>query len=93
MPRRSRLLALLRGRAPCSTHRSEVAVMDSYEFACFGRDLDRLEATIASWCSRRRCRLETTELPDGAAFRISGPDEAIREAIQMVRVWMLRGNR
>ena len=65
--------------------------MDSYEFAYFGRDFQLLETTIASWCSQRKCQLETTELPEGATFRISGPDDTVREAIQMVRVWMHRG--
>ena len=46
--------------------------MDSYEFAYFGRDIQSLEDTIASWCSERKCRLETTELDEGATFRISG---------------------
>jgi len=70
--------------------RAGAAVMDSYEFAYFGRDLQSLENAIASWCSQRKCRLETTELLEGATFRISGPDATIREAMQMVRVWMLR---
>jgi len=64
--------------------------MDSYEFAYFGRDIHSLENAIATWCSERRCRLETTELDEGATFRISGPDGTVREAMQMVRVWMLR---
>jgi len=64
--------------------------MDSYEFAYFGRDIQSLENAIASWCSERKCRLETTELEEGATFRISGPDTTVREAMQMVRVWMLR---
>ena len=64
--------------------------MDSYEFACFGRGIQSLEDVIATWCSERKCRLETTELDEGAAFRISGPDASVREAMQMVRVWMLR---
>jgi len=64
--------------------------MDSYAFAYFGRDIDALENVIDSWCSERKCRLETTELDDGATFRISGPDASVREATQMVRVWMLR---
>jgi len=66
------------------------SLMDSYEFAYFGRDIQSLEDAIASWCSERKCRLETTELDEGATFRISGPDATIREAMQMVRVWMLR---
>jgi hypothetical protein len=64
--------------------------MDSYEFAYIGRDRQSLEETIASWCSHRKCRLETTELVEGATFRISGPDDSIREAMRMVRVWTLR---
>jgi hypothetical protein len=64
--------------------------MDSYEFAYFGRDIHSLENAIASWCSERKCQLETTELEEGATFRISGPDATVREAMQMVRVWMLR---
>ena len=64
--------------------------MDSDDFAYFGRDIQSLEDTIATWCSARKCRLETTELDEGAAFRISGPDASVREAMQMVRVWMLR---
>jgi hypothetical protein len=70
--------------------RTGAVAMDSYEFAYFGRDLRSLEDVIQSWCSERKCRLETTELVEGATFRISGPDESIREAMQMVRVWMLR---
>jgi len=64
--------------------------MDSYEFAYFGRDLQSFVNTIASWCSQRSCHLETTELLEGATFRISGPDDAIREAMGMVGSWMLR---
>lgn len=64
--------------------------MDSYQFAYFGRGLQSLETAIASWCSKRKCRLETTELDQGATFRISGPETIVREAMQMVRVWMLR---
>ncbi len=64
--------------------------MDSYEFAYFGRDLESLENAIATWCSQRKCRLETTELLEGATFRISGPDATIQEAMKMVRVWMQR---
>ena len=60
--------------------------MDSYEFAYFGRDLESLENAIATWCSQRKCRLETTELLEGATFRISGPEATIQEAIdQLVR--------
>jgi hypothetical protein len=66
------------------------AGMDSYEFAYFGRDLESLENAIATWCSQRKCRLETTELLEGATFRISGPDATIQEAMKMVRVWMQR---
>jgi hypothetical protein len=65
-------------------------VMTSYEFAYFGRDLQTLQHTIASWCSGRECFLEITALLQGARLRISGPDETIREAIRMVRVWMRR---
>ena len=65
--------------------------MDSYEFAYFGRDVDALADTITSWCADRKCAVETTELSEGAAFRISGPDDTVREAIQMIRVWMHRG--
>jgi hypothetical protein len=64
--------------------------MESYQFAYFGRDIQSLENAIAAWCSERKCRLETTELDEGATFRISGPDDTVREAMQMVRVWMLR---
>ena len=64
--------------------------MESYEFAYFGRDLESLENAIATWCSQKKCRLETTELLEGATFRISGPDATIQEAMKMVRVWMQR---
>jgi hypothetical protein len=64
--------------------------MTSYEFAYFGRDLNTLKHTIASWCSGHDCFLECTALLDGARLRISGPEATIREAMQMVRVWMRR---
>jgi len=64
--------------------------MSSYEFAYYGRNIESLENAIASWCSGRDCRLETTTLLDGARLRISGPDDAIREAIRMVRAWLRR---
>jgi hypothetical protein len=64
--------------------------MRSYEFAYFGRDLHSLESVIASWCSHRDCTLETTALLEGARLRISGPDDTVREAMRMVRVWMRR---
>ena len=64
--------------------------MRSYEFAYYGRNIEALENTIASWCSDRDCRLETTTLHDGARLRISGPDDTIREAIRMVRAWLRR---
>jgi hypothetical protein len=64
--------------------------MGSYEFAYFGRDHESLEDAIATWCSQRKCSLETTALLEGATFRISGPDDTVREAVQMVRVWLLR---
>jgi hypothetical protein len=66
--------------------------MNSYEFAYFGRDLQVLKHSVASWCSGHDCLLETTALLDGARLRISGPDETIREAIRMVREWMRRTN-
>jgi hypothetical protein len=87
---RRRDIAVASGRTNAPHLRTGAAVMDSYEFAYFGRDLESLESAIASWCSQRKCRLETTELLEGATFRISGPDATIREAMQMVRVWMLR---
>src|ERR671930_268471 len=86
---RRRTSASLRVRPLLLTSGSERS-MDSYEFAYFGRDIQSLENAIASWCAERKCRLETTELDEGATFRISGPDATIREAMQMVRVWMLR---
>ena len=70
--------------------RTKPTTRDSYEFAYFGRDVDILTKTIAAWCTRRKCALETTELSEGAAFRITGPAHSVREAIQMVRVWMHR---
>ncbi|PYO21536.1 MAG: hypothetical protein DMD85_13960 [Candidatus Rokuibacteriota bacterium] len=57
-------------------------VMNSYEFACFGRDLHVFKHTLASF----------TALLDGARVRISGRDDTIREAIRMVREWMRRTN-
>jgi hypothetical protein len=93
----SAALALLRrdvigasGRTNVPDFRRGAARMDSYEFAYFGRDLDSLENAIATWCSQKKCRLETTELLEGATFRISGPDATIQEAMKMVRVWMQR---
>ncbi len=64
--------------------------MRSYEFAYFGRDLHALKDTIATWCSPRQCILETTALLEGARLRISGPDDMVREAMRMVRLWMHR---
>jgi hypothetical protein len=82
--------ALLRLRDVISHLRRGAVAMDSYEFAYFGRDFQSLANTIASWCMQRKCCLETTELNEGATFRISGPDDTVREAMQMVRVWMHR---
>ena len=56
--------------------------MNSYEFACFGRDLHVFKHTVASF----------TALLNGARVRISGRDDTIREAIRMVREWMRRTN-
>jgi len=81
--------ALFRRRPVLLTSAQE-RFMESYQFAYFGRDIQSLENAIATWCSERKCRLETTELDEGATFRISGPDDTVREAMQMVRVWMLR---
>ena len=64
--------------------------MRSYEFAYFGRDLHALRDTIDTWCSPRQCILETTALLEGARLRISGPDDMVREAMRMVRLWMHR---
>ena len=66
--------------------------MNSYEFACFGRDLHVFKHTVTSWCSGHDCLLEITALLDGARVRISGRDDTIREAIRMVREWMHRTN-
>jgi hypothetical protein len=62
--------------------------MNSYEFAYYGRNLRALNEAIASWCSGRDCVLEITTLLEGARFRISGPDETIREAMRTVREWI-----
>jgi hypothetical protein len=78
------------GRTNGPHYGTGAAGMDSYEFAYFGRDLESLENAIAAWCSQKKCRLETTELLEGATFRISGPDATIQEAMKMVRVWMQR---
>lgn len=64
--------------------------MTSYEFAYYGRNRATLNEAIASWCSGRDCVLEITALLEGARFRISGPEETIREAIRTVREWMRR---
>jgi len=82
--------ALLRRRAPLLLTSAQERFMESYQFAYFGRDIQSLENAIAAWCSERKCQLETTELDEGATFRISGPDATVREAMKMVRVWMLR---
>jgi hypothetical protein len=37
-------------------------VMNSYEFAHFGRDLRTLEQTIAAWCSGNDCLLEAMRM-------------------------------
>jgi len=66
--------------------------MNSYEFACFGRDLHVFKHTVASWCSGHDCLLEITALLDGARVRISGRDDTIREAMRMAREWMRRTN-
>jgi len=58
--------------------------MNSYEFACFGRDLHVFKHTVASCCSAARL--------DGARVRISGRDDMIREAMRMAREWMRRTN-
>ena len=60
--------------------------MNSYEFAYYGARLTALNETIASWCARRDCVLETTALLYGARLRISGPEETVREAIRTVRL-------
>jgi len=70
--------------------RTGATVMRSYEFAYFGRDLHTLKDTITTWCSPRQCILETTALLEGARLRISGPDDMVREAMRMVRLWMHR---
>ena len=64
--------------------------MNSYEFAYFGRNLQALEQTIASWCSGHDGLLEITALLQGARLRISGPDDTVHEAMRMVRVWLRR---
>lgn len=66
--------------------------MNSYEFAYYGARLTALNETIASWCARRECVLETTALLRGARLRISGPDETVREAIRTVRAWIRSTN-
>lgn len=66
--------------------------MRSYEFAYYGSRLAALNETIADWCARRDCILETTALLQGARLRISGPDEPVREAIRSVRLWIRSTN-
>jgi len=66
--------------------------MNSHEFAYYGARLKRLNETIASWCARRDCVLETTALLQGARLRISGPDKTVREAIRTVRLWIRNTN-
>lgn len=66
--------------------------MNSYEFAYYGARLNALNETIASWCARRDCVLQTTALLQGARLRISGPDETVREAIRTVRFWIRSTN-
>ena len=51
---------------------------------------EALKDTIDTWCSPRQCILETTSLLEGARLRISGPDDMVREAMRMVRLWMHR---
>src|SRR5260370_34146057 len=70
--------------------RTGAAVMRSYEFAYFGRDLRAPTDTLATWCSPRQCILETTALLEGARLPISGPDDMVREAMRMGRLWMHR---
>jgi hypothetical protein len=47
-----------------------------------------LETTIGSWCDERGCALHVTSLIDGVRFRITGQQEAVREAIRTVRMWI-----
>ena len=62
--------------------------MNNYEFAYFGPSIYHVKAVIAAWCEEHDCRLETTALIAGARFRISGPEDAIRDAIPTARTWI-----
>ena len=66
--------------------------MTSYEFAYYGPRVSSLSKTVASWCARRDCVLETTSLLHGARLRLSGLDETVREAIRTVRLWIRSTN-
>jgi hypothetical protein len=62
--------------------------MNSYGFAYYGARLQALNETVASWCARRDCVLETTALLNGTRLRISGPEATVRDAIRTVRLWI-----
>jgi hypothetical protein len=60
----------------------------SYEFTYLGPGLEGLQDTVASWCDANGCALLVTTLLQGARLRITGPEEAVRDAIRRVRVWI-----
>ena len=60
----------------------------SYEFNYLGPKLAALQDTVGSWCDAHGCELAVTALLEGARLRIRGPEEAVRDAIRTVRVWI-----
>ncbi|PYM28149.1 MAG: hypothetical protein DMD78_00720 [Candidatus Rokuibacteriota bacterium] len=63
-------------------------MLTSYEFTYRGRALSFVQQTIAEWCAAHGCALDVTSLLQGARFRVSGREEAVRDAMQAVRVWI-----
>jgi len=64
------------------------AMITSYEFTYLGPRLTRLQDTVTAWCTANDCALLVTALLQGARLRITGPEEAVRDAIRTVRVWI-----
>ena len=60
----------------------------SYEFTYLGPKLATLQDTVGSWCDANGCELAVTTLLQGARLRIRGPEEAVRDALRSVRVWI-----
>ena len=65
-------------------------MVTSYDFQYRGPALSYVSHTIATWCASHDCMLEVTPLFEGARFRVSGRQDAVRDAIQMVSVWIRR---